>query len=286
VENSAVLFRSSNTTINTKRDVGYFKLPQKEFFQMRLTDASDFPWPRHQPQFKRKMLQCYGFLDELTRVCLEVLAHGIEVDPSKFLQLLDPNPLPSQQYSNNLLSVFRYFGTKQGTETCDIHKDMGIISFIPVADVPGLQIMDYQTVSWVDIECVAEKSEVVVIIGETLDRLSAAYYPASVHRVIASAADKPRTSIVYKARGKSTAILDPVGLNSKVLGKIPQFFEEPISIADFLQEHAGFYDSVNFPGNSGRYEAYAKCIMNPNTNKIEPLESPREVEAEKNQQVN
>lgn len=109
-----------------------------------------------------------------------------------------------------------------------------------------------------------------------MDRLTAAYYPASVHRVIASDNDQPRTSIVYKARGKTSGILDPVGLKSPVLGTIPPFFVEPISVADFLKEHAGIYDSVNFPGNSGRYETYTKCIMNPDTNKIESIESPRE----------
>ena len=51
---------------------------------MRMSDVSDFPWPSQPENFKESMINGYNILDQIGRICMGALAHGIKVDPQKF----------------------------------------------------------------------------------------------------------------------------------------------------------------------------------------------------------
>jgi len=168
---------------------------------------------------------------------------------------------PSNSFSHSIMGLYNYYHHSNQTETCLIHKDMGFISLIPCASVPGLELLDFEVFAWVQIEKFANRNDVVVIGSQTLERLTGGYYPACVHRVVTSLS---RQSIVFKLRGVSDGILDTKGLNSPILNKIVNPWPKPQTIGEWLQEEMQGRESVNFPGNS--VENYKNMIVNPGLN--------------------
>lgn len=84
---------------------------------------------------------------------------------------------------------------------CLAHVDPGFLSCIPVADTPGLMIMDASSRQWVDVEAlpgVQPLQDVVIFSGWSLQVASAHRVPAAVHLV--RSAPAPRLSLVYERR--------------------------------------------------------------------------------------
>jgi len=167
------------------RDVGYLKTEGvKEFWQMRMSDVSDFPWPSF-PEFKECMLEGFQLLDQVGRICLGLLAQGIKINPGRLIEALDHEPLGSGNFSNSILSIYRYFKHELVKESCDIHKDMGILTLVPCAAVPGLEVLDYENICWVEVEKIADTAtDVIVFNSECLERMTAGYYSGCIHRVV------------------------------------------------------------------------------------------------------
>ncbi|MGI9270711.1 MAG: 2OG-Fe(II) oxygenase family protein [Woeseiaceae bacterium] len=73
-----------------------------------------------------------------------------------------------------------------GAERAAAHEDINMMTILPVAEEPGLQVMDSKG-NWVDVASV--RGELVVNSGDMLKELTAGYYPSTTHRVINPAAD-------------------------------------------------------------------------------------------------
>jgi len=71
-------------------------------------------------------------------------------------------------------------------ERAAAHEDINVMTILPVAEQPGLQVMDKEG-SWVDVASV--RGELVVNSGDMLKELSGDYYPSTTHRVINPAGD-------------------------------------------------------------------------------------------------
>ena len=61
------------------------------------------------------------------------------------------------------------------------HEDINLITLLPVAEQPGLQVKDKQG-NWVDVASV--RGELVVNSGDMLKELTDGYYPSTTHRVV------------------------------------------------------------------------------------------------------
>lgn len=106
----------------------------------------------------------------MARRLMHALAIGLEIDPARFDALLDPVPQPSHTFSHTIMGTpcphptcslphadfpsgaYNYFQHDESTETCLVHKDMGLISLIPHANIPGLECLDYNIQRWVKAE--------------------------------------------------------------------------------------------------------------------------------------
>lgn len=66
------------------------------------------------------------------------------------------------------------------------HEDINLITLLPVAEQPGLQVMDKQG-SWVDVASI--RGELVVNSGDMLKELTDGYYPSTTHRVVNPSSD-------------------------------------------------------------------------------------------------
>lgn len=78
-------------------------------------------------------------------------------------------------------------GTEEpGAERAAAHEDINLITVLPVAQQPGLQVRD-KNGSWVDVAIV--RGELVLNSGDMLKEATAGYYPSTTHRVVNPAAD-------------------------------------------------------------------------------------------------
>jgi len=73
---------------------------------------------------------------------------------------------------------------------CVEHVDPGFITVLTKANEPGLELFNTSSDSWIQMESVMEDNQVVVLIGETLNRLSNGRYKGVLHRVGKSSASR------------------------------------------------------------------------------------------------
>jgi len=146
--------------------------------------------------------------------------------------------------------------------SCDIHKDMGLLTIVPCSFVAGLQVLDQ--FSFLNVEEVASFNDFDLIIfsGECLERLTARTFPGCIHRVIKT--NLNRKSIVFKLRARPDAIINCEKLLNK---NVSTHFKKIETIGEFVQRQLLVTRSVNFPTEDGKAK-YLKSILNPNINKM------------------
>ena len=66
-------------------------------------------------------------------------------------------------------------------ERAAAHEDINVMTILPVAEQPGLQVRDKQG-NWVDVASV--RGELVVNSGDMLKEMTAGFYPSTTHRVV------------------------------------------------------------------------------------------------------
>eukprot|EP01090_Pellita_catalonica_P007995 TRINITY_DN1862_c0_g1_i1.p2 TRINITY_DN1862_c0_g1~~TRINITY_DN1862_c0_g1_i1.p2 ORF type:complete len:329 (+),score=52.37 TRINITY_DN1862_c0_g1_i1:83-988(+) len=159
----------------------------KEFYQMRYSKNPDTPWPTS-PEFKATSLDLFWKMRALTKICLHALALGVKTDPHNFLELLDSdediNADPETFCSSTIYRYFRYQNKNHTEDPCKTHSDIGLVTLIPATAVPQLQMIHPHTYDWMHVETVTKATdEFLFFCGETMERLTACYYRAPIHRV-------------------------------------------------------------------------------------------------------
>jgi isopenicillin N synthase-like dioxygenase len=160
----------------------------KEFWQMRNGAANPFG------ETSRKFFNLCSSMGE--RI-MGALARGLFIDPSKFVdELLDSHDAP---LSSTIFRFFHYYNT--GPQCgCQVHTDIGVVTLIPASSFAALEVMDFESFEWYNFEQPLHPNDVMVLCGETLERLSAYYYRAVVHRV--TPLPQERYSLVFLMRAR------------------------------------------------------------------------------------
>lgn len=217
--------------LQTKR--GYVEMPGiKEFWQMR--NGAENPFSETSSKF-------FQLCSAMGETCLAALARGLEIPEAKLVsEMVDSRDAP---LSSTIFRFFHYFATN-GRDACQIHTDIGLITLIPASTLPSLEVLDFDEFDWYNFETPLQRDDVMVLCGETLERLSAYYYRAVVHRVRPTL--EPRYSLVYLMRARPEAVLDSVALQSRVLGTIYNEVREPITVAKFMRLKYLNKKSANF----------------------------------------
>jgi len=104
-----------------------------------------------------------------------------------------------------LLRVLRYppldGGESEGAVRAAAHEDINLLTVLPAANEPGLQLLD-ATGRWHEVPC--DPGSVAVNGGEMLDLASGGYYPATTHRVV-----NPTGDAAHRARMSLPLFLHP-----------------------------------------------------------------------------
>jgi isopenicillin N synthase-like dioxygenase len=162
----------------------------KEFFHL-------FPWGRYPSEVSDAALRYYTQGKELAATLLKWVEDHSPTD----IRAKYSVPLASMidDCEQTLLRVLHYpplTGTQEpGSIRAAAHTDINLLTILPAATEPGLQVMGTDGV-WIDAP--SDFGLLIVNIGDMLEEASGKYYPSTQHRVlnpVGEGAKKSRVSL-------------------------------------------------------------------------------------------
>jgi isopenicillin N synthase-like dioxygenase len=178
------------------------------------------------PGITKVLYEFHDAIAELQRRFLRVIAEGIGCHETFFDDMVADGP--------TLTRAIRYPPMaevpEQGHEWAGQHGDINLITALPRATAPGLQVRIGD--EWVD--AVAPEGQVIINTGIMLERLTNGQIPIGWHRVVATPGyEGERYSVVQFCHPRPWTVLSPVP--SCCTPETPQRFGA-ISAADALDE--------------------------------------------------
>lgn len=113
------------------------------------------------------------------------------IDP-EIAKKLPQKLIDTVSYENTLLRILHY-PAMQGDEEpgavrAAAHEDINLITLLPIASSPGLQVLSPVTNEWFDVPC--DSQSLVINIGDMLQEMTDGEYIATKHRVIKPESEK------------------------------------------------------------------------------------------------
>jgi len=147
-----------------------------------------------------------------------------------------PTTSPYQMSYMNLLSYY----DSEIPVPVDPHTDYNLITVLPLnSKCEALEVWSCKESKWIGTENSPSEpfTEAIVIIGESLSRITNDYYLSTVHRVI-TPKQGPRFSCPFFISAKQDAILDYTNYvgESKIFGPIIGDMKPPIDPISFMWE--------------------------------------------------
>lgn len=200
-------------------------------------------WPSESilPGFRENMLAYYAAIETLGYKMLPLYARALDL-PADYFDPFFSDPMWTTRnafYPGNPKAVENQFGLSP-------HRDHGFITFLPLADEPGLQIRT-EDGRWIPAEQVEDA--IIVNTGEFMNRWTNGRFIATPHRVVPPRNDRYSIALFFNPTWDTVA--EP--LESCVGPDNPARFE-PVTMLDYL---AWYVDRNYFKEASGRQEDYA-----------------------------
>lgn len=179
-----------------------------------------YPWGRVPATLAEDVQRYYASTNALARELLGWVEQYTPADiAGHYSEPLSGMIADSQQ---TLLRVLRYpplTGQEPaGSLRAAAHGDINLLTILPAANEPGLQVQDKQG-SWVDVPC--DFGMLIINIGDMLQEASRGYYPSTQHRVVNPQGEgarksrvslplflHPRPEVVLSARHTAGSYLD------------------------------------------------------------------------------
>lgn len=228
----------SKTSYDPFMEFGYSgRLPDtnKSFFAVKRSSPLEMlPWPLEEGKdasFRNGAMTLFDVLDQEARFVLSVVSRCLKVDFGKFVGMLDDDTLAINEISTSFMHLFNYQPVAACKDVCVPHTDSGLVTIIPRATSPGLEVLDWSTGDWVSTETMPERNVCTVLLGETMARLTCHFLQATVHRVVSS--DSVRLSVPFQLRSNVNASIDSTALGSP-LYSVPPHFKQVVRVSDFL----------------------------------------------------
>jgi len=209
----------------------------KEFFQIGQYVAADHPrkaeypdniWVDAVPEFSELSEKLYKAFEASGGHLLRAIAIGLGLDENYFQDhILD---------GNSILRAIHYppiTNEPKSAIRSEQHEDINLITLLVGASAGGLQLLNAEN-QWLDIT--PEENEIVINVGDMLQRLTNNYLKSTTHRVINPPKHLwhvPRLSIPFFLHPKSE--MDLTCLNDCVTDERPLAYE-PITAGEYLDE--------------------------------------------------
>lgn len=162
-----------------------------------------YPWGRCPAALKAEISAYY---DETMTFAATLLGWVEKHTPAEVARRFD-EPLSGmiEGSGQSLLRILHYppipDGVEPGAIRAGAHEDINLLTVLPAANEPGLQVMARDG-SWVDVPC--DFGNLIINIGDMLQEASGGYFPSTTHRVI-----NPEGSDAGKARISLPLFLHP-----------------------------------------------------------------------------
>ncbi|AWB67140.1 2OG-Fe(II) oxygenase [Saccharobesus litoralis] len=205
---------------NTKQQYSYNPSTYDGFFSTAHAEAAKgskiadlkeyyhvYPWGRIPPELKDEILEYYRSTSALAA---ELLAWVEEYSPAEVkANYSEPLPNMIKDTPNTLLRVLHYppltseqfAGMKDNAIRAAAHEDINLLTILPAANEPGLQVKDRQG-NWLDVP--NDFGSLIINIGDMLQEASNGYYPSTSHRVV-----NPQGADMSKSRISLPLFLHP-----------------------------------------------------------------------------
>jgi len=210
----------------------------KEFFQigqevpddhpLRVVYRDDNVHVAETPQFTKTGLELFRAFEASGAQLLRAIAIHLHLDPSYFDERIDNG--------NSILRAIHYPPITQEPKSAiraEQHEDINLITLLVGASAGGLQILDLKG-QWLDI--IPGEDEIVVNVGDMLQRLTNNYLISTTHRVVNPPREewhKPRLSIPFFLHPRID--MDLTCLPGTVTVDRPLAYQ-PITAGEYLNE--------------------------------------------------
>jgi len=209
----------------------------KEFFQIGQTVTDDDPiksqYPDNvrvgeKPEFADLGNQLYKSFEKAGSALLRAIAEYLELPVDYFNSKI--------HNGNSILRAIHYPPITQEPDTAiraEQHEDINLITLLVGASAGGLELLNMQD-EWMPI--VPEEDEIVINVGDMLQRLTNDYLKSTTHRVVNPPREqwhKPRLSIPFFLHPRSE--MDLTCLDKCVSDERPLAYE-PITAGAYLDE--------------------------------------------------
>ncbi|MAZ40377.1 MAG: 2OG-Fe(II) oxygenase [Legionellales bacterium] len=162
----------------------------KEFFQF-------YPWCDAPEALKQLTQQLYDAMQTMASTLLNWIEQGTPAEISA--QYSMPLSKMLETSKRTMLRILNYPALKgdeaDGAIRAADHEDINLITLLPAATAPGLQVKDVHG-NWHDVPC--DPGNIAVNSGDMLEECSQGYYKATTHRVcnpVGDAAKEARLSM-------------------------------------------------------------------------------------------
>jgi isopenicillin N synthase-like dioxygenase len=209
----------------------------KEFFQIGQQVPTDHPlkseYPdnvsvKELPEFPQLGEQLYRAFEQKGGSLLRAIAIHLELPENYFEQQIEAG--------NSILRAIHYPPITEEPKSAiraESHEDINLITLLVGASAGGLQLLNMDN-EWMDIQ--PEDDEIVINVGDMLQRLTNNYLKSTTHRVVNPPREMwhlPRLSIPFFLHPKSS--MDLSVLDRCVTKDRPVAYE-PITAGEYLDE--------------------------------------------------
>ena len=209
----------------------------KEFYQIGQEVADDHPkkaeYPNNirvaeKPEFMNLGMDLYKSFEKSGASLLRAIAIYLELGENYFDQKIEDG--------NSILRAIHYPPIRQEPNSAiraEQHEDINLITLLVGASAGGLQLLNKKD-EWLSI--IPGENEIVVNVGDMLQRLTNNYLKSTTHRVVNPPREewhKPRLSIPFFLHPKSE--MDLTCLTKCVTEESPIAYS-PITAGDYLDE--------------------------------------------------
>ena len=194
-------------TFTAENQRGYFPFKSEQAKGCAVKDLKEFyHYARDQTlpsSFSDKTRQLYQALESMACTLLTWIEHGTSAD----IRATYDRPMADmvRSSSTSLLRILHYPPLNgledEGAIRAQAHEDIDLLTLLPAASAPGLQVRDLSG-TWHDIKC--EPGEIVINAGDMLQMLTQQYYISTSHRVV-----NPTGSEALKSRYSMPLFLHP-----------------------------------------------------------------------------
>lgn len=180
---------------DTKHHYLYKKPSQDGYFPFRTENAKDskvsdlkeffhfYPWGKKPPETEAVSWRMYQALMQLAAELLQWIENFLPQTVSRGLSMPLKDMIDDKE--NTLLRILHYppltAGMESGSVRAAPHEDINLITLLPAATAPGLEVLDRDG-SWHAVTC--DPSNIVVNVGDMLQMCTLYYYQSTTHRVV------------------------------------------------------------------------------------------------------